>query len=327
MISGTFVRPFGMVGIAVLVLVSGAAASSGPKCVTTVMPVPDFAGPRTPWGDPDLQGVWTGTEVIGVPIDRDPELGARNVLTDGEFQARRTRLLESASPDNIEATNFGAESELVATTSRQASLVVDPANGRRPPRTPAAEARQPTRSSFSAGPFDSVTDLGTYDRCIAFSTVPAASPSNGLHIVQGPGYVAIRTEVIHEARTIPLDGRPHVSAAIKSYMGDSRGRWDGRSLVVETTNTNGGTNLTGNGGGRPTDQVTVTERFTLADANTLWYEATINDPGTWTRPWTIAYPRKRHTDHKLFEYACHEGNYGLPNILSASRAAEKATAR
>jgi hypothetical protein len=265
--------------------------------------------------------------MIGVPLDRDPELGTRSVLTDAEFQARRTRLLESASPDNIEATNFGAESELAATKSRQASLVIDPPNGRRPPRTPAAEARQPARNSFSAGPFDGVADLGTYDRCMAFSTVPAAQPSNGLHIVQGPGYVAIRTEIIHEARVVPLDGRRHVSGAIKSYMGDSRGRWDGRSLVIETTNMNGGTNLTGNGGGRPTDQVTVTERFTRVDADTLRYEATVHDPGTWTRPWTVAFPRKRDANGTLYEYACHEGNYGVPNILSASRAAEKGAAR
>jgi hypothetical protein len=203
MVSMMSARMFVVVGIAVLAF-TNAAAATGPRCVTSAAPAPDSAGPRTPWGDPDLQGNWSGTELIGVPLDRDPALGTRSVLTDEEFLARRTRLLENASPDNIEATNFGAESELAATRSRQASLVVDPPDGRRPSRTPAAEARQPARNSFSAGPFDSVADLGTYDRCIAFSTVPVAAPSNGLHIVQGPGYVAIRTEVIHEARIVPL---------------------------------------------------------------------------------------------------------------------------
>jgi hypothetical protein len=320
-------RLFGAVGI-VLTLVSSAAASTGPTCVTPGSPLSSAtAPPRTPWGDPDLQGVWSGAETSGVPVDRDLELGTRTVLTAAEFEARKARLLQEASPDNIEATNFGAESELAAMRSRQASLVVDPPNGRRPPRTAAAEARQPGRNSFSPGPFNSVADLGTYDRCIAFSTVPAAQPINGLEIVQGPGYVAIRTEVIHQARIVPLNGRPHLSAAITSYMGDSRGRWDGRTLVVETTNMNGGTNLTGNGGSRPTDRVTLTERFTLIDPNTLSYEATITDPGTWTSPWTVAFPRTRAPNDTLYEYACHEGNYGLSNILSASRAAEKSTVK
>ena len=278
-------------------------------------------------GDPDLEGVWSGLEAIGVPIDRDPALGTRNVLTDEEYQGRRAKLLEGASPNNIEATNFGAESELVFTTSRQASLVVDPVDGRRPPRTAAAEAQPPARNSFSPGSFDSVADFGTFDRWIAFSTVPAAHPVNGLEIVQAPGYVAIRAEVIHEARVTPLDGRPHVGAGLRSYMGDSRGRWEGRTLVVETTNLNGGTNLQGNAGGRPTDQTTVTERFTRIDDNTLWYEATIDDPGTWTRPWTIAFPRKRQANGTVYEYACHEGNYGLANILRASRTAETGAAR
>ena len=318
---------FAVFGLALLGFSSTAAASTGPTCTTPARPTPSAATPRTPWGDPDLQGVWSGTELIGVPLDRDPAFGERNLLTDDEFQARRARLLESASPDNIEATNFGAEPELIATRSRQASLVVDPPNGRRPGRTAASEARRPASSSFSSGPFNSVADLGPYERCVSFGTLPAAQPVNGLEIVQGPGYVAIRTEVIHEARVVPLDGRTHVSTVIKSYAGDSRGRWDGRTLVVETTNMNGGTNLTGNGGGRPTDQTTVTERFTLTDANSLWYEATVNDPGTWTSPWTVAFSRKRDTKGTLFEYACHEGNYGVPNILSAARAAEGGTAR
>jgi hypothetical protein len=327
MIVQVAVRRFAIVGFVAFVIAGGAVAASGPTCLSAPVAAQDFVPPRTPWGDPDIQGVWSGAETIGVPLDRDPQFGTRNVLTDQEFQARKSRLLESTSPDNIEATNFGAESELSVHSSRQASLVVDPPNGRRPPRTPAAEARQPARSSFSVGPFDSVADLGTYDRCIAFSTVPVASPSNGLQIVPGPGVVAIRTEVIHEARIVPLDGRPRGSAVIRSYMGDSRGRWVGRTLVVETTNMNGGTNLTGNGGGRPTDQVRITERFTLTDSNTLAYEATINDPGTWIQPWTIAFPRRREANTTLYEYACHEGNYGLPNILSASRAAEKNAAR
>ena len=310
-----------VVAIATTVLARTTIAAVGPSCPVLAQAL-QRATPRTPWGDPDLQGVWSAIESIAVPLDRPAELGTRNQLTEEEFRARLMRFVESASPGNIEATNFGVEPDVSTTTSRQASLVVDPPNGRRPPRTPAAEARQPPRSSFSPGPFASVADLGTFDRCIAFGTVPAAMPFNGVEIVQAPGHVAIRAEVIHDARLIPLDGRRHVSAAIASYAGDSRGRWEGRTLVVETTNLNGGTNLTGNGGDRPTSQIKIIERYALTDRDVLWYEATIDDPGTWTRPWTIAFPRKRDATHRLHEYACHEGNYSVANMLRTSRAAE-----
>lgn len=311
-----------LVGVSTLALARTTTADSGARCPTTARASARQTWARTPWGDPDLQGVWSGTESMGVPLERDPELGTRNVLTEEELQVRRERLLKSASSDNIEATNFGIEPEISASQSRQASLVVDPSNGRRPPRTSVAEARRPARNSFSGGPFDSVADLGIYDRCIAVAAVPAAQPFNGLEIVQAPGYVAIRTEVIHEARVIPLDGRPHVGAALTTYAGDSRGRWEGQTLVVETTNLNGQTSLIGDGPGRPAAQAKIIERYTLIDRDGLWYEATIDDPGTWTRLWTVAFPRKRDASYRLYEYACHEGNYGVANILRASRAAE-----
>jgi hypothetical protein len=135
----------------------------------------------------------------------------------------------------------------------------------------------------------------------------------------------LRVEAIHEARVIPLDGHAHVGSSITTYAGDSRGRWEGRTLVVETTNFNGKSNLSGNAGEQPTTQLKVIERYTRSDNDVLWYEGTINDPGTWTRPWTIAFLRKREPKDALYEYACHEGNYGLTNILKASRAAEKET--
>jgi hypothetical protein len=140
--------------------------------------------------------------------------------------------------------------------------------------------------------------------------------------VQGPGFVVIRNEMIHEARVVPLDGRPHLSSNVTSYMGDSRGRWEGNTLVVVTKNLNGMTGIGGNGGGRTSTKLTITERFTMLDANTLQYTATIDDPGTWTRPWTLSLPWKREPVYGMFEYACHEGNYAMRNILSASRAAE-----
>jgi len=281
--------------------------------------------PRTPWGDPDLQGVWSGTGSLDVPLDRDAALGQRNVLTAEEFEARRARLVKSASSDNIEATNFGLPSEAGRSTSPQASLVVDPPDGRRPPRVPAAETRRPRRNSFVPGMFDSVSDLGIFDRCIAYSTIAVAFPVNPIEIVQAPGYVAIRAEIIHETRVIPLDGRSHAKPVLTSYAGDSRGRWEGKTLVVETTNFNGKTSFTGDAGPL-TARLTIIERFTLIDPDRLSYEATFNDPETWTRPWTLAFPRARDVSGGLLEYAWHEGNYSLANILRASRvAAEQET--
>ena len=281
--------------------------------------------PRTPWGDPDLQGVWSGLDSIGVPLDRDPALGTRNVLTQEEFERRQEAFRTNASSDNIEATNFGrgTETEVMRNRSRQASLVVDPPDGRRPPRTPESDARQPsTFGSFSPGPFNSVSDLGVFDRCIAYSPMSSAFAFNTLQIVQARDYVAIRTEVLDEVRIVPLDGRSHLPSGFKTYSGDSRGRWEGRTLVVTTTNFNGRTDLQGNAGGRASERLTVTERFTVADRNTLTYEATFDDPGTWTRPWTVAFPRTRDAAGAVYEYACHDGNYGLANILRAARAAE-----
>ena len=296
-----------------LVAVGTLAASSSP---------PGSRVTRTPWGDPDLQGVWSGVEVIGVPLERDPQLGTRNVLTDDEFHDRRARLLAGASPDNIEATNFGAEPEIAQTRSHQASLIVIPADGRLPPRVDGAKSPGPGRTSFSPGPFESVADFGLFDRCIAFSTIPVATAVNTVHIVQSPGYVAIVTEGIHDTRIVWLDGRPTVTRALNSYMGDSRGRWDGESLIVTTSNLNGRTNLLGNVG--PTsDRATLIERYTLVTHDALSYEATIDDPGTWTRPWTLSLPRKRDANSAVLESACHEGNYGLSNILRAARAQER----
>jgi hypothetical protein len=147
--------------------------------------------------------------------------------------------------------------------------------------------------------------------------------NNGNEIVQAPGVVAIRNEMIHETRIVPLDGRAHLTPSIKGYMGDSRGWWDGNTLVVETTNLNGRNGVGPNGGGSTSDRIKLTERFTLVDINTLHYEVTIDDPGTWSKPWTIAFPWKRDQQYGMFEYACHEGNYAMKNILTGARADER----
>jgi len=307
--------------IVAVALTSVSILATGRNCSLAAGAAAGRSLARTPWGDPDLQGVWSGAASLLVPFDRDPALGTRNVVTEEEFRARVERQLKGASSSNIEATNFGIEPDLTPATSHQASLVVDPPDGRRPPRTPAAESRRPRRNSFVPGGFASVADLGLFDRCIAYNAVPTLLPVSDIEIVQAPGQVAIRSEIIHEARVIPLDRRARVNAGFASYAGDSRGRWDGQTLVVETTNLNGLTSLSGDAPPL-TERVTVVERFTLIDRDHLSYEATIDDPGTWTRPWTVAFPRQRDERHPLYEYACHEGNYSLANVLRASRAVD-----
>jgi len=222
--------------------------------------------------------------------------------------------------------------------SHQASLIIDPADGRQPPLSPEGQARQAQQQADAKARIarlqgreaDTYLDRSLYDRCITRGVMGSLLPTiynNGNEIVQGPGYVVIRNEMIHEARVVPLDGRPDLSANVTSYMGYSRGRWEGNTLIVVTKNLNGMTGVGGNGGGRTSGKLTITERFTMLDANTLQYTATIDDPGTWTRPWTLSFPWKREPVYGMFEYGCHEGNYAMRNMLSASRAAEASASK
>jgi len=212
------------------------------------------------------------------------------------------------------------------------SLIMDPADGRIPPLTPeaqkAASARaaarnaRPCAKSFG-GCHDSWEDESLWDRCITRGTVGSMVPNTyneGNQIVQTPGFVVLRNEMIHEARIIPVDGRPHNGPEIRTWMGDSRGHWEGNTLVVETTNFLDHTVV---GNTPASESLRLVERFALADANTLNYQVTIDDPETWTRPWTIAFPLTRNSSYQLFEYACHEGNYYMYNALSGARAEER----
>jgi hypothetical protein len=219
------------------------------------------------------------------------------------------------------------------TPQQQTSLVVDPPDGRIPPMTEEGKRRTAAvpktwyYDNDGGGPFGAPTDLSAYDRCISRGVVGSMLPvgyNAGNEIVQGPGVVALRNEMIHETRIIPLDGRPHLSPVFRHYMGDTRGRWDGDTLVLDTTNVTDKTGVGANGralfhsaGAR------FTERFTRTSADTLEYSVTIDDPQVWSRAWTMRFPLARDDGYGMFEYACHEGNYGLRNILSASRAGEK----
>jgi hypothetical protein len=287
--------------------------------------------PRTPWGDPDLQGTWPGGPVFVVPFERAPELGTRATLTAEELAKRKAQLdgQINAPPQ----ANFWPE---LGHGPALTSLIVEPENGRLPAMT-ADGARRAQEWRVRADPeypAPSAADLRPYDRCITRGVLGSAFPNqygSGMQIHQAPGFVIIRHEMIHEARVIPLDPatnrRPHVASAMKSYMGDPRGWWEGDTLVVETTNFNGKTgSYARNGDGNPTSTaLRLVERFRLQDSETLLYDVLVEDPQTWVRPWKVAFPLTRDESYVLYEYACHEGNYAIANILRAARAAERAT--
>ena len=311
---------------------------------------PAYKAPRLPWGDPDLQGVWPSTDMVGVPLQRASEFGERNVLTEQEYKARQAAAARQTDEDNADFSvdTVTSEQEARGTVggpvsppphwlergkpSYQASLVVDPPDGRVPPQKPEAaeRVRMLQARRFGTGPADSYEDRSLYDQCITRGVMGSILPviyNNGNQIIQAPGVVVLRNEMIHETRFFYTDGRPHVSSKIRSYMGDSRARWDGDTLVVETTNMFDRNGIGGNGGGQAfSDALKITERFTRVDANTIEYKATIDDPKTYTRPFTLQFPWRRDNSYGMYEYACHEGNHSLFNILSGARADDREAA-
>jgi hypothetical protein len=291
---------------------------------TKAQPAAGWEPPRTTWGHPDLQGVWDPT--TGTPLERPPEYKDREFLTDEEAAEReRTRFAQFDSPDRGPQNRTGDYGSVWREGSKNAlnrtSLIVDPPDGRLPPLTPAARqaaaARQAERRS--RGPADDWTDLSLWTRCVTRGTprIPNNYNSN-LHIVQVPERVTIYYEMIHETRTVWLDGRPHLTPNIRLWNGDSRGHWEGTTLVVETTNFNDKQQFNG----LSMSTATLIERFTRTAPDQIDYRFTIDDPSTYSRPFTVTEPMVRNSA-PYYEYACHEGNYGLRNILAGARAEEK----
>ena len=298
------------------------------------------AAPRTPWGDPDLQGTYTSDNWIGVPFARPQQFGTRAELTQEEFEAREKANAEQVARDeNVlpESQQVGKDDapnnaprhwlERPERPSRATSIVIDPPDGRLPPTTPEAQRsaadRQAARKTRGRGGPASYTDFSNYDRCITRGVIGSILPAiygNGTTIHQGPGVVVIRNEMIHEARVIPLDTRPRPGSDVQMYMGAPRGRWEGDTLVVESTNF---TDRTSVGNATHSDELRLEERFTRVDADTIRYEFTVNDPKTYTRPWTARIELDSRPGFEIYEYACHEGNYGLRNMLLAARASER----
>ena len=288
-----------------------------------------YTVPRTPWDTPDLQGVWTGDAAHGIPLERPEDLADTETLTSEEAAARRER--------GTLGSIWGYEREWRDTTlgyvksapSMQVAMVIDPPDGRLPAMTEKGRERvaaaAAARGSYTRRLAEGPEDLTPYVRCITRGLPGMMMPgiyNNGLQIIQSPGFVAVQKEMVHETRVIPTAARPALGPDVKQWLGDSRGHWDGDTLVVETANFNGRASYRGAG-----ESLKLTERYTRVGPETLEYQFTIDDPTIWTQPWTGMFHFVRDdSQYELVEYACHEGNYGMSNILSGARAREREAA-
>ena len=285
--------------------------------------------PRTAWGDPDLQGTWTNTTTT--PLERPDDLGDKEVLTDEEWAARNA--VSGLSDDRpFDTVGFYNDYWLEqGQLHERTSLIVDPPSGKLPAWTPEEEQRIADRRQYRAdnppGNPAVWTDLNVYDRCLTRAMPGAMMPgfyNHNYHILQTPDHVAIVVEMIHDTRIIPLDGRGPLDPSIQQWLGNSRGRWEGDTLVVETTNLSDhedwGATVYATG-----SDLRLVERFTRVDENTIDYQFTVHDDSTFTRPWTASLPMTA-LGGNLYEYACHEGNYAIANMLRGARAKEAAEA-
>jgi len=307
-------------------------------CVAFLAMVPPLLGQapsrtvaRTAWGAPDLNGVWDFATIT--PLERPSQLAGKEVLTDAEAAEFEKQTLQQrnadrrdgpAETDRSRAYNqFWWDYGTNVIGSKRTSLIVDPPDGRVPPMTPAGQKRMAARvAAFVSPRADGPEDRTLAERCIlGFNAGPPMLPSaynNNVQIFQTRATVVLLNEMVNDSRIVQLDGRPHLPEHIRQWRGDSRGRWEGDTLVIDTTNFREQTNFRAAGA-----RFHLVERFTRVDANTLLYEFTVDDPESWTRPWTAAVPMKK-SEGPIFEYACHEGNYGMFNLLAGARAEEKA---
>lgn len=286
--------------------------------------------PRTPDGHPDLQGTWNTSTLT--PLERPAEFAGKPVLTPQEAKDYEARLLLENNRDRRDGTAevdvgraynefwYDRGSHIVG--SRRTSLIIDPPDGKIPALTPEAQKRQAALAEYRRQhPGDGPEDFSLANRCILWATAgPPMLPgayNNNYRIVQSPGNVTILVEMIHDARIITTDPRPHLPSNVRQWLGDSRGHWEGDTLVVETTNFTDKTNFRG-----ASENMRLVERFTRVDTDTIIYEFTVSDPSSFTKPWTAQIPMKR-TAEPILEYACHEGNYAMEGMLRGLRAEEK----
>jgi hypothetical protein len=262
-------------------------------------------------------------------VERPAEFEGKEFLTEQEAKDYEKRMLEQLNSDRRDGgpeedlrrnyNEFWRDRGTTVVASRRTSLIVDPPDGKIPPFTPEARKKQVARAAEARG-LSGPEDLALRIRCISRDLPMLPTPNNNfVQILQGPGYVSLVYEMMHEFRLIPLDGRPHLDPRVRGYMGDSRGHWEGDTLVIDTTNFIGKSNFYG-----ADENMHLTERFTRTDPDTLLYEFTVDDPSAFTRPWSGELPMRK-TRETVFEYACHEGNYSMTDILAGARAAEKHT--
>jgi hypothetical protein len=303
----------------------------------------EWKHPKTPWGDPDLQGTWPISHLMSVPLQRDKKYGERLEFTPEELaqqkkavDAQNTRYSEEDKAGRISMGHWVESTDLPA----QTSLIIDPPDGQLPAQTALGkEMSARMGSDWNRDVFDSVADFGTWNRCITRGLPEGMFPNpynNGIQIVQAPGYVVINLEMVHEARVVPLGKMPTLDNEVKQWHGSSRGRWEGNTLVVETTNFNGQTSMTDvPTRGSPRDptasstELKLVERFERTADDRITYTVKITDPVTQTSSWTARLPWKRDDSYTLYEYACHEDNDAVRNFITSSRAkrAQEAAAK
>jgi hypothetical protein len=285
--------------------------------------------PRTPWGDPDLQGVWDYRTIT--PLERPQNMAGRALLTDEEvtrLEAQAAKQLDTPpdenTPANLVHAPYMTDRGRRVLDDRRTSLIIDPADGRIPPLTPEGQQRTASRRGSRDGGADGPESRSSAERCITYGFPNAILPTlynNNIQIIQGPGYVAITHEMIHETRVVPLDSRPPLGEKIQQWFGDSRGHWDGDTLVVESRNFSDKYFFRGSGA-----TLHTIERFTRVAKDRLDFQITVDDPHTFVRPWTAALPM-RTSEGQIYEYACHEANMAMYDILEVARDEEKAAAK
>jgi hypothetical protein len=325
--------------VSALVVAAAAASAQAPAKPSAT----SWASARTADGQPDLQGTWTNATLT--PLQRPPELAGKEIFTAEEEAAFEQKRLQQ---NDVESGDDGQRgpADLArrayngawfdrgthGVNTRRTSLVVEPSDGRVPPMTAEGKKKfDEAHASFAAHPADGPENRPLSERCILF---PNAGPpmlpepyNNNYQIVQAPGFVTIMAEMVHDVRVVPLDGRPHLPADISQWKGDSRGRWEGNTLVIDTTNFayNDKSRFGVAYDGFTDQNLHVTERFTRTGPSTIIYRATVDDPTIYTKPWTIETTLAKRAE-PIYEYACHEGNYGMLGILSGERAQEKTAA-
>jgi hypothetical protein len=329
--SGVLITVFALIGITASTVAT--QSNKVPALVITAYnggAPTHYVTPKTPWGEPDLQGVWSSDDTSGIPRERPAEVGMRLYQTDEEFAARKKQVQIGVQRGENAVGSF--RNDYATRAFRQTSLIVDPPDGRMPMTTADAEKRRASRDrgTFGDGPFNTFEDFTLYDRCITRGIVGSVLRviyGNGNRIVQSPGVVAFSYEMIHDTRIIYTDGRPHIGQSIRQYLGDSRAHWNGDTLVVETTNLTDKTSIGGNGNGlRHSDKMTITEQFKRVADDIIQYQFTVDDPVTYGRPFTMSMPLTPLSGGVLLPYECHEGNFAVQNALSAERAEDRALA-